>query len=261
MHKKERRDMLKRIIFSLLSIFSIAIVAEMDNFNGDVSFSKPYMLVSLGHNCWQAQATRKPEEHQDFDAKEGEIERSSTRYHGLRDAAFPFDWLFTLNVDKLVLCLDEHFEHFLDESCFVRDGDQSHLTNVYYDFKFTHDWPFHWATPVNDERHRVQLDYIKEKYSRRIARFNSLKNYKGKVFFMRSFEYATDYQHSPRKIQDALKRYFPDLNFTLVIVNRTNISIFQWGPVEGVVQHYRPDDLTAFGAYDVIFNDLLKDLR
>lgn len=244
------------LLLSLIVDFPI-LADEMYQFEGDLSFSKPYMFISLGHNCWQAQATRRPEERQDL--KDGAIESRSTRFHGLRDAAFPFDWLFTLDVDKLVLCLDEHFKHFLDESCFVRDGGQSHITNVYYDFKFTHDWPFHWATPVNDERHRAQLDYIKEKYERRIDRFNSLKNYKGKVFFMRSFEYASDYQYGPQKIRDALRRYFPDLNLTLVIVNRTDISIFQWGPVEGVKQYFRPHDLTNFGAYDSIFNDLLKD--
>jgi len=258
---------LKKISITILLLSFIVdfpiFTEENFEFEGAITFDKPYIFVSLGHTCWQAQATRKDDACSDFHAEEeAETESKVVRYHGLRDAAFPFDWLLTLNVDKLVLCLDEHFEHFLDESCFVREGGQSHLTNVYYDFQFTHDWPFHWATPVNAERHRVQMDYIKEKYSRRIARFDSLKNYKGKVFFMRSFELGSEYQPGPvLKIRDALKRYFPNLNFTLVIVNRTHVSIFQSGPIEYVKEYFRPDDLTNFGAYDVIFSDLLSTIE
>jgi hypothetical protein len=254
--------MVKRILFSLLMVSSSVMIAEMYDFEGDVSFNKPYMFVSLGHNCWQAQATRVKEGLESISLAEDECvsndhESGKTRAHGLRDAAFPFDWLTIYDVNKLILCLDERFKYFNDESCFVREARQIDLENVRYGCRFTHDWPYS-GMHLDGERHKGQLDYIKQKYERRIARFEGLKNYKGKVFFMRSFAYGSDYQNdSTLKLRDALRRFFPDLNFTLVIINHSSDSIFKAGNIEGVKEYFR-SDLTDFGAYSSIFNDLLK---
>ncbi len=72
------------------------------------------------------------------------------------------------------------------------------------------------------------------KYQRRIDRFRSLANYKGKVFFLRSAYWGsvsdphrcyrivenleiTD--EAALKLHDALRKRFPNLDFTLVIIN------------------------------------------
>ena len=227
------------ILLLLLASVSRIFTDESFDFEGDASFSKPYMFVALGHNCHLAQATRS---------------------YGLRDAAFPFDWLITINVDKFLLCLDERFEHFSDESCFFREGDHCDVTNVRYDLKFTHDWVFNYG-PVSPELNSAHIAHINQKYARRIARFESLKSYKGKVFFMRSFASDLDYQNdSALKLRDALRRFFPNLNFVLVIVNWTGNSIFKAGLITDVKEYFI-SGLTNFGEYDAIFNDLLKDLR
>ena len=246
------------ILLLLLTSVSRIFTDESFGFEGEISFSKPYMFVSLGHNCHLAQATRFPAMNNECDLNDIEEEMNKPRSYGLRDAAFPFDWLITVNVEKLVLCLDEHFERFSDESCFFREGDLSDVTNVRYDCKFTHDWPFHYG-PVSPELHSAHIAHINQKYARRIARFESLKSYKGKMFFMRSFASDLDYQNdSALKLRDALRRFFPNLNFTLVIVNWTGNSIFKAGLITDVKEYFL-SGLTNFGDYDVIFNDLLKE--
>jgi|GEM_PF-1464423 hypothetical protein len=257
--------MLKKMstIISLLLLASVFhIFTDEDfEFEGDVSFSKPYMFISLGHSCLQAQATRVIEGADPILLAEGAYlnraeELEETRANGLRDAAFPFDWLTTCDVDKLILCLDENFEYFLDETYFIREL-PIHLENVRYGCRFTHDWPYH-GNHLDEERHKGQLAYIKQKYARRIARFANLRNYKGKVFFMRTYNFIADYQNqSSRKIRDALKRFFPDLNFTLVIVNWTDDSIFKEGFIEGVKEYFRPG-LADWEEYALIYDDLLK---
>jgi hypothetical protein len=250
------------ILVLILSLAGVGLIFSDEDFEfeGNVSCGKPYIFVSLGHSCFQAQATRVKDEKDSISFCEylnNEKEPDGTRANGLRDAAFPFDWLTSNDVDKLILCLDEKFKHFLDESCFVRESLHS-LENVRYGLRFTHDWPYQ-GNHLDDERHKGQMAYIRQKYARRIARFESLKNYKGKVFFMRSYNFTPDYQNqSSRKIRDALRRFFPALNFTLVIVNWTSNSIFKDGLIEGVKEYFQPG-LTDFPEYALIYNDLLKE--
>jgi len=143
---------------------------------------------------------------------------------------------------------------------------QQNLENIHYDFKFTHDWPYQDAK-VNNARHEGQLKFIEKKYARRIARFDNLRHFKGKVFFMRCFatdstytgEYGWNAQNA-QNLNDALKRFFPELNFTLVVVSCTDSSISDIGNIDGI-KEYKIKDLTDFPAYHTMFSELLAEFR
>ena len=215
-------------------------------FEGGIHFDQPYIFVSLGCNCWQADALR---------------------WHSLRNAAFPFDWLFTLDADGLIKCLDEKFKYFSEESCFLRYGN-THLENTYYNFKFIHEWPYPDARD-SKERYEGQLEFIKKKYAKRIARFDSLRFFKGKVFFMRFFQIDQNYKdkwgwntQNAQNLNNALKRFFPELDFTLVIVSYTDKNVSEIGIIDGV-KEYKIPELTAdnFKAYGPMFMELVADFK
>jgi hypothetical protein len=209
---------MRKMIAMLLVVFVAGISAVDFEFDGSINYDKPYLFVSLGCNCWQAQALR-------------------GKAYSLRDAAFPFDWLVTLDTDLLIKCLDEKFKNFCEESCFIRYGD-THVENTYYNFKFTHDWPY-GVLPDTKERYKRQLEFIKKKYERRIARFDSLRAFKGKVFFMRCFQVDPHFKgesgwnaQNALNLNNALKRFFPELNFTLVVVSCTEKTVPEIGNID-----------------------------
>lgn len=233
---------MKKII--ILFAFFVTVRAVDFEFDGGIHFNKPYLFVSLGCNCWQAQALR---------------------VYGLRDAAFPFDWLFTLDSDLLIKCLDEKFEHFNDFS-FLRRCGKTDIENIYYNFQFIHDWPFE-NIKDSTQRYQEQLEFIKKKYTRRINRFDSIRNFKGKVFFVRCFPNGARSEqeigcnaHNAINLNNALKRYFPDLNFTLVIVSFSDPTLSDIGDIPGV-KEYKVKSLVDnnFGYYDPIYKDLLAE--
>ncbi len=220
---------------------------------GELSLDKPYIFVSLGCNCWPALAFRA---------------------HGLRDTAFPFDWLLTLDDRGLVACLEEKFENFWNESYLIRDFNSftklpTDIEHSYYNFRFTHDWPYNNHT--SNERYSEQLAFMKTKYTRRIARFGLLRNFTGKVFFVRSYQVDPNYQgeygwnrQKAQKLHNALKRFFPELNFTLIILSYTNPTIPEIGDLEGV-QEYKIRNSTSSNFFQTVdreykqmFAELLK---
>lgn len=92
---------------------------------------------------------------------------------GLRTQSYPFDWIMTPNI---VPCLVDHFEHFMDGWSMKKQviapaiGDEwqdqeetmVRMTNA-YGFTFLHDVGLH-----------TDLDTVKEKYKRRIQRFQKV---------------------------------------------------------------------------------------
>jgi len=151
---------------------------------------------------------------------------------GARMQAFPFDWLLTTH-EGLNRILDEDFEYFFDESLFFPDPSfPRRLEHSRYEIEFRHHWPFadEWT---DAERYKLWLQDIVEKHERRVARFRELRNYPGRVIFMRVAQNAswggTNYWWTPKEevitelqayeLLLALKRYFPDLDFILAIMN------------------------------------------
>lgn len=147
---------------------------------------------------------------------------------GVRSRAYPFDWLLTLDPDGLVSLLRSDFESFLDKNHILLDGGS--FFDTYYNMEFRHD--LYGA----DSSFEEYLPTIQEKYERRIARFRKLGTYAGKVYFFRS-AYPPHYpplttshpecfaitSAQAKKLKDALSQLFPAMDFTLVIINYSEV--------------------------------------
>ncbi len=156
----------------------------------------PPLFVSLGSNCDVAY---------------------SLEFSGLRHAAFPLDWLLTIDGNKFIELIENGFQHFLDEEFLAWNNHV--LVNSYYHIEFRHDFE--------------PLPELREKYQRRIDRFYKLNEYQGKVFFIRipyieatnptlywpneeALQISTDWAN---RLNSVLKKCFPNLDFILVITN------------------------------------------
>ena len=154
---------------------------------------------------------------------------------GYRRAAFPFDWLLTLDHERMVELLNDDFRYFLDPMFYSYHTNGS-LVHSYYHLEFRHEHDYEFNA----------------KYERRINRFRQLNTYRGKVFFMRKGYYAAEepslFLCWPNKdminirfecatqLNSALKKRFPNLNF--------NLAIFNYSP--GSYQMQIVDDIIIF---------------
>ncbi|MBI2743548.1 MAG: hypothetical protein HYX48_06495 [Chlamydiales bacterium] len=216
--------------------------ADIYNEEGDLLHSADPIVVTLGCDCMIA---------------------LQLRAANLRSAAFPFDWNFSFIIDRVVELLDEDFEHYLSPNYLCLK--KSEVINTRYTIEFKHDGQFFdpGSGKISNE--------IYDKYQRRIARFRALKNYPGKVIFMRS---AFDYHRFPfhdygdermgkidakeaEALRDALARYFPNLNFVLVVVNYDRSLA---APISGIdrVIEYRISSYHKRKSYERILTELLS---
>jgi len=133
----------------------------------------------------------------------------------------------------LIAALDEDFGYFIDEGhLFQNPSALWMIENRTYHIEFRHDWSFPDFT-ITPERCKTQLEEMKSKYTRRIERFRQLRNFRGKVVFIRvaqdvTYGGPTYWWHEGEErvtaeqaieIRDAISRFFPELDFTLAIVN------------------------------------------
>lgn len=146
----------------------------------------------------------------------------------LRKAAFPFDWITTIDSEKFLEILRQDFDHFLDEEFFYVGGPPGPLYHTYYHMEFLHEGDF------RGNLYATNVGQLKSKYQRRIERFRNLSEYKGKVFFLRAaYPHSTTDPHRLYYCADNLKitddyswelykllqGLFPNLDFTLIIIN------------------------------------------
>jgi hypothetical protein len=237
------------LAFLCLPIFNSNLIAN--GWDPGLDLDKNITFVSLGSHC--------------------EIAVHLNGNH-LRKAAFPFDWLLTCNHDCFLSLLENDFSCFLDEKHLVQHPIHPYvIENCQYEIEFRHDWPFPdlWC---NATRYSQQLQEMYSKYDRRINRFRQLRNYRGKVFFIRV---AYDLQNDPnlywgiddieqitaekaQKLKETLDRYFPCLNFTLVIVNYLENNV---PPISGIAnvlefkisKHHKHNDYTR--AFYILLNE------
>jgi hypothetical protein len=209
---------LKRLFTYLLLILTFhhfhvwAEEVDVDHLNEERSLNPQILFVSLGSSCTVA---------------------LQLRHWGLRKAAFPFDWLLTVDGDRFVELIERNFQDFLNETYLIKHPHhraKNFLVHSYYHIEFRHDWSHGFWNP---DKYPKALEQLKSKYTRRIERFRALNDFPGKVFFIRiacagAFAPKTYWPNakalkidhaSALALQSALKKRFPQLDFTLVIIN------------------------------------------
>ncbi len=149
------------------------------------------------------------------------------KFCDFRRAAFPFDWIVSFDGESLIQILEEDFSHFLGNEYFSSYGPAGHLLHARYRVEFLHDGNF-------NRDFFPQLENLKQKFTRRIERFRKLNEYPGKVFFLRAaYFYSTTDPHRffkcsenleitdayALRLEKTLAQYFPQLDFTLIIIN------------------------------------------
>lgn len=181
------------------------------------SFESP-LYVSLGANCHPA---------------------CRSRDLGLRQAAFPLDWIASVDDSAVAELIDRDFEDFTSEK-YLRIGPQGNIVHTLYHFEFYND---HENAALYNEDYSLcmgGLAAIREKYGRRIDRLRKLEEFPGKVVFIRFLLptsryqqphpelYWFDYRHERNEkessllLQGALRRRFPKVDFDLVIVSKSD---------------------------------------
>lgn len=147
----------------------------------------------------------------------------------MRKAAFPFDWITTIDSEKFLDVLDQDFRHFFDEDfLYVGGSGPGPLIHSYYRIEFLHEGDFRGGS------YAPNMEKLKVKYKRRINRFRSLSEYQGKVIFVRTaFQYSTTDPHRyyfcannleitdeyATRLYQILRNHFPLLDFSLVVIN------------------------------------------
>jgi len=191
-------------------------------------------------------------------------------FHKVRKRAFPFDWTFVSGHDNFIKILKEDFQNFfLPENLTLSKEYGWIINDSYYHMDFRHEFEDP-AAEITDAVYLEVLEKSKEKFQKRINRFRQLKHFEGKVIFFKmanSFDPKHNVWHSyyePEitssqavELRDALKEYFPGLNFLLVIINY-NIRASE--SIEGFedILEVRVDDQVTHenDAFDQLFNYL-----
>jgi hypothetical protein len=166
-----------------------------------IAQGEEFLCVSLGNTCTIA--------HQ-------------LALHKVTNAYYPFDWNLTLSVESVIYALAHKFEHFLDDDQVAAIDDQMKIHDMAYNILLVHDFPLKEASSPGGvsivDNWRDYLAEVRTKYARRIQRFFDLKNYTGKLFFIR-------YDCSPQQAQlllGELIKCFPQVDFVLIALNQTH---------------------------------------
>ncbi len=191
-------------------LIASAVYGDVDDFTTLDKMSQEPLFVSLGSYCDPAHVLR---------------------LCNLRKAAFPFDWIISFDGEGLIEMLNDDFREFLKDEYLIPYGPAGHLLNTYYHSEFLHEGAF------NGDAFQQNLEKLKIKYQRRIERFRELNEYQGKVFFIRAaYMYSATDPNRYYKFREnlditegyslrlymALHQRFPNLDFTLVIMNDHN---------------------------------------
>ena len=198
------------MIFAIFIALTSGVNGDLEKIEGDdvniSEFNKEILFVSLGSYCAPA---------------------SLARSCGHRKAAFPFDWNICLDGEKLIEILDDDFSNFLNKEYLVPFG-WATLLNTRYHLEFVHDGSW------EEKNVPFYMPILQSKYKRRVERFKELKEHQGKVFFIRSAyihsivdlnrfykveENIEISEDCALRLHEALKRYFPKLDFSLIIIN------------------------------------------
>ncbi len=149
------------------------------------------------------------------------------RERGIRPAALPFDWILSVDGDKLLEILEDDFRFFMDDRYLRPHPTSGVLLHHRYHLEFSHEVNSHGAEYFAD------LDGLRARYERRVARFRQLADYRGPVdFIRRSWSLSTHPNYVFRdegnlmigavyasRLLQTLSTRFPKLDLRLIIVN------------------------------------------
>lgn len=164
--------------------------------------------------------------------------------NNLRSAAFPFDWLLTLDFQGFLSLIQDDFKFFMDRHHLIQDADGVVL-NTYYHIDFRHelhDWPDN-----NFFKHYLE---VKDKYKRRINRLKECKYNKTRAYFIRAAFDLNLNPHLPTitqgctkinqrqavELKQLLRLKFPKLDFYLVIINYVEENTESISGEEGILE-------------------------
>lgn len=223
----------------------------MKMFNGfvlTISFFSPslyssYECIGLGERCTVAAALE---------------------VFNLRKAAYPFDWTIS-EYDSLCAVLEEDFDNFLHPDFLSLRPDNHGVINK-YGIVFVHDFPttdytgdFDIEAPLNEDilhQHwREALAIIQEKYARRIQRFRDICSSNIKVYFIR--HQGIQSREQACALRNIIRRIYPNLDFTLVIVGNDNSFAKPWN-IPNIKNYYLKQTIVwnDVKEWEIIFNDL-----
>src|SRR3989338_2561561 len=114
------------------------------------------LFVSLGSSCEAA---------------------SQLRHLNLRTAAFPLDWVLSIENDGLIALIEEDFAEFLSPHCLAVLNQVP--CNTHYRLYCPHEG--NW-----EDDHEQAWKRFQKKYQVRIERFRALEAYEGPLFFIRA---------------------------------------------------------------------------
>lgn len=176
------------------------------------SSAKPLTFVSLGRDC-----------------ETGFVLRDL----GLRNHAYPFDWIITPNFEAICLLIEDKFQHFLTLDYLKLDGRR--IVNTYYDIAFYHDFPRQGVTPdlhtefqdsskLIVENYVDYLDDVTKKYTRRIERLVQLFDGSSKVVLVRTHINPTQAQ----RFVAIMAKHYPCADYMLLVAHSQKDLDYYW---------------------------------
>lgn len=171
------------------------------------------IVISLGEHCSAAAAART---------------------YGIRQAAYPFDWVIS-RFDSLCRVLEDDFAHFFEEKS-LRLRHDKHGVIDYYGFEFVHDLPtitvqtYNGEDPIEENILRSDwrefVPAVREKYRRRIDRFRKAATGSEKVYFIRHYGI---HKNAATRLRDIIRKRYPRLDFTILVVGSSPDFQCDWG--------------------------------
>lgn len=183
----------------------------------------------------------------------------------LRKEAHPFDWMLTIDGKKMIEILDTNFDYFLKEEFLKPHPTSGILLHKRYHIEFSREPNSFGALEFK------HMDQLKERFTRKIERFKRIRNYSGKVFFIReSWDLSTNRNYNfpdagnlemsrgyASELFEALKRFFPKVDFDLVIINREDGKLtFEGGQIDEHIHMFYGDT-----DYESIMLTLLNSVK
>ncbi len=129
-----------------------------------------------------------------------------------QETSWPFDWLIT-PYSALCSLIENDFQNFLKEDSLRGANDRVHDTRL--GIEFLHDFK-------DNLSFQEELQFVQEKYFRRIERFLNLMQKSAKILFVRNHQYLNQdilREVESRTLLELLHKSYPSIESHLLVVN------------------------------------------